>query len=45
LDVKHLANALYATKDWSTALGRYAEEHDEYSSALRRIFDWMTELI
>src|ERR1700761_2928299 len=31
LDVEHLANALCATKDWSAALGRYTDEHDEYS--------------
>jgi hypothetical protein len=29
----------------TAALGRYAEEHDEYSSALRGILGWMTELI
>jgi 2-polyprenyl-6-methoxyphenol hydroxylase-like FAD-dependent oxidoreductase len=44
LDVEHLANALGASNDWNAALGRYAEEHDEYSSALRRILGWMTEL-
>jgi hypothetical protein len=44
LDVEHLAKALCASNDWSVALGRYAEEHDEYSSALRRILGWMTEL-
>jgi 2-polyprenyl-6-methoxyphenol hydroxylase-like FAD-dependent oxidoreductase len=44
LDVEHLANALCAGDDWSPALDRYAKEHDEYSSALRRILGWMTEL-
>lgn len=44
VDVEHLAKALCASDDWSTALSRYAEEHDEYSSALRRILGWMTEL-
>jgi len=44
LDVEHLANALCASNDWNVALGRYAEEHDEYSFALRRILGWMTEL-
>jgi len=45
LDVEHFANALCASDDWSTALDRYAKEHDEYYSALRRILGWMTELI
>jgi hypothetical protein len=44
LDVEHLAKALCASNDWSAALDRYAEEHDEYYSALRRILGWMTEL-
>ena len=44
LDVEHLANALCAGDDWTPALDRYAKEHDEYSSALRRILGWMTEL-
>ena len=44
LDVEHLANALSADGDWSHALDRYAKEHDEYSSALRRVLGWMTEL-
>jgi hypothetical protein len=44
LDVEHLAKALCASDDWSAALGRYAEEHDEYSFALRPILGWMTEL-
>jgi 2-polyprenyl-6-methoxyphenol hydroxylase-like FAD-dependent oxidoreductase len=45
LDVEHLASALCATDAWSTALDRYAEAHDEYYSALRRILGWMTELM
>jgi 2-polyprenyl-6-methoxyphenol hydroxylase-like FAD-dependent oxidoreductase len=44
LDVEHLANALCTSGDWTTALNRYAKEHDEYYSALRRILGWMTEL-
>ncbi|HYK51769.1 MAG TPA: NAD(P)/FAD-dependent oxidoreductase [Terriglobales bacterium] len=44
LDVEHLANALCASHDWSTALDRYAKEHDQYYSALSRILGWMTEL-
>lgn len=44
-DVEHLTNALLAGDDWSTALNLYAKEHDEYSSALRRILAWMTELL
>jgi len=44
LDVEHLTNALCAGDDWNTGLIRYAKEHDEYYSALRRILDWMTEL-
>jgi hypothetical protein len=36
--------ALSASDDWSSALDRYAREHDEYYSALRRILGWMTEL-
>jgi 2-polyprenyl-6-methoxyphenol hydroxylase-like FAD-dependent oxidoreductase len=44
LDVEHLANVLCASSDWSGALARYAEEHDAYSSALRRILGWMTVL-
>lgn len=45
LDVEHLANALCATDAWSAALDQYAEEHDVYYSALRRILGWMTELM
>jgi 2-polyprenyl-6-methoxyphenol hydroxylase-like FAD-dependent oxidoreductase len=45
LDVKHLTNALCAGIDWDKALDLYAKEHDEYSSALRRILGWMTELL
>jgi predicted metal-dependent HD superfamily phosphohydrolase len=45
LDVDHLANALCAGDDWGAALNLYAKEHDEYSSALRRILGWMTELM
>ena len=44
LDVEHLASALCASDDWDAALDRYAREHDEYYSALRRILGWMTEL-
>jgi 2-polyprenyl-6-methoxyphenol hydroxylase-like FAD-dependent oxidoreductase len=44
LDVEHLARALSASDDWSSALDHYASEHDEYYSALRRILGWMTEL-
>jgi 2-polyprenyl-6-methoxyphenol hydroxylase-like FAD-dependent oxidoreductase len=44
LDVEHLSMALCAGDDWTTALNRYAGEHDEYYSALRRILGWMTEL-
>jgi 2-polyprenyl-6-methoxyphenol hydroxylase-like FAD-dependent oxidoreductase len=44
LDVEHLSRALCANGDWSTALDRYAKEHDEYYSALHRILGWMTEL-
>ena len=44
LDVEHLANALRATDDWNAALGKYAREHDEYTAALHRIHEWMTEL-
>jgi 2-polyprenyl-6-methoxyphenol hydroxylase-like FAD-dependent oxidoreductase len=44
LDVEHLAKALCGSSDSGVALARYAEEHDEYSSALRRILGWMTEL-
>jgi hypothetical protein len=42
---EHLANALCATDAWSTALDRYAEEHNVYYSALRRILGWRTELM
>jgi 2-polyprenyl-6-methoxyphenol hydroxylase-like FAD-dependent oxidoreductase len=45
LDVEHLANALCASDDWNAALERYADEHAEYSWALRRILGWMTELM
>jgi menaquinone-9 beta-reductase len=44
LDVEHLANALRGNDDWSIALDQYANEHNEYYSALRRILGWMTEL-
>jgi hypothetical protein len=44
LDVEHLANALRESDDWNGALARYAVEHDQYYSALRRILGWMTEL-
>ena len=44
VDVEHLSDRLLETDDWRTALERYAQEHDEYSSALRRILGWMTEL-
>lgn len=45
LDVEHLSDDLTATDDWNLALERYGREHDEYSSALRRILGWMTELV
>jgi 2-polyprenyl-6-methoxyphenol hydroxylase-like FAD-dependent oxidoreductase len=45
VDVEHLSNQLLATDDWKTALDRYAKEHEEYSSALRRILGWLTELL
>ena len=45
LDVEHLSNSLMETDDWDAALVRYAAEHDVYSSALRRILGWMTELV
>lgn len=45
LDVEHLSDNLMATDDWKLALDRYAKEHDEYSSALRRILGWMTDLV
>src|SRR5262249_1674028 len=41
-DVEHLSDNLMATDDWTAALERYSREHDEYSSALRRILSWMT---
>ena len=44
LDVEHLSDNLTKTDDWSLALEQYAREHEEYSSALRRILGWMTEL-
>ncbi len=45
LDVECLSKHLMSTQDWSIALNHYAKEHDIYSSALRRILDWMTELV
>jgi 2-polyprenyl-6-methoxyphenol hydroxylase-like FAD-dependent oxidoreductase len=45
LDVEHLANALCSGNGYGAALNLYAKEHDEYSSALRRILSWMTELL
>jgi 2-polyprenyl-6-methoxyphenol hydroxylase-like FAD-dependent oxidoreductase len=45
VDVEHLTNALRSSADWSTALDRYAGEHDEYFAALQRILGWMTELV
>jgi 2-polyprenyl-6-methoxyphenol hydroxylase-like FAD-dependent oxidoreductase len=44
VDVEHLSDALMASDDWDAALDRYAAEHETYSSALRRILGWMTEL-
>jgi len=45
VDVEHLSDRLLETDDWKAALDRYAQEHEEYSSALRRILGWMTELV
>ncbi len=45
LDVEALSRALSSTSDWDAALARYAQEHDVYASALRRILSWMTELV
>ena len=44
VDVEHLSNSLVASDDWDAALDRYAAEHETYSSSLRRILGWMTEL-
>jgi 2-polyprenyl-6-methoxyphenol hydroxylase-like FAD-dependent oxidoreductase len=44
LDVEHLGDALCSSDDWSAALNRYAREHDEYASTLRRIHSWMNQL-
>jgi 2-polyprenyl-6-methoxyphenol hydroxylase-like FAD-dependent oxidoreductase len=44
-DVRVLRDALLADDDWERAAGSYAAEHDRYSAAMRRIEDWMTELL
>jgi 2-polyprenyl-6-methoxyphenol hydroxylase-like FAD-dependent oxidoreductase len=44
VDVEHLSDRVLETDDWNAALDRYAQEHQDYSSALRRILGWMTEL-
>jgi 2-polyprenyl-6-methoxyphenol hydroxylase-like FAD-dependent oxidoreductase len=44
-DVEHLSTALRGTPDWTAALARYAEEHDDYYGALHRVLGWMTELV
>lgn len=45
LDVEALSTALLSTDDWDAALNAYAARHDEYTSALHRIHEWMYQLV
>lgn len=45
VDVETLAKHLTATDDWTSAVENYAAEHDDYSTKLRNILAWMTELV
>ena len=45
LDVLHLRDRLCSTSDWKAAIDRYADEHDAYYGALRRVEAWMADLV
>lgn len=45
VDVENLSKHLTETDDWSTALKRYAADHDDYYGKLHNVLSWMTQLI
>ena len=45
LDAEALSTVLRETDDWNAALAEYARRHDEYTSALHRIHQWMYQLV
>jgi menaquinone-9 beta-reductase len=44
-DVRVLSEYLRSTDDWDAAGRRYAQEHDRYFDAIRRVENWQSELL
>lgn len=45
LGVRQLRDCLLASEDWDTAIHEYARKHDESYGVVRRITNWLTELL
>ncbi len=45
LGVRHLRDCLLSTEDWRAAVDQYAHQHDRCYGVVRRITNWLTELL
>jgi len=45
LGVRQLRDCLLASEDWDAAIDQYAREHDDSYGVVRRITNWLTELL
>jgi 2-polyprenyl-6-methoxyphenol hydroxylase-like FAD-dependent oxidoreductase len=45
LGVRQLRDCLLASDDWGAAIDQYAREHDQAYGVVRRITNWLTELL
>ena len=45
LGVRQLRDCLLASVDWDTAIEQYAREHDHSYGVVRRLTNWLTELL
>jgi 2-polyprenyl-6-methoxyphenol hydroxylase-like FAD-dependent oxidoreductase len=45
LSIRQLRDCLLASEDWGAAIDEYARDHDRSYGAVRRITNWLTELL
>ncbi len=45
LGVRQLRDCLLTSEDWDAAIDQYAREHDRSYSVVRRVTNWLTELL
>lgn len=45
LGVRQLRDCLLTSEDWDAAIDQYAREHDRCYSVVRRVTNWLTELL